>query len=97
MLKAVNIKWETDGMDVNLPTEIEIPTEFVDMDKVSDWLSEKTGFLHDGFSIIETDPSSNLTQILLSNAIQYMIDDELSDEEIAEYLGISVTQLKSII
>lgn len=58
MAKATNIKWETDGYDVNLPNEIEIPKEFinfdgVDEDAVSDWLSDTTGWLHDGFTIIE--------------------------------------------
>jgi len=58
MAKVINIKWETDGYDVNLPNEIEIPKEFinfdgVDEDAVSDWLSDTTGWLHDGFTIIE--------------------------------------------
>ena len=58
MAKVINIKWKTDGYDVNLPNEIEIPKEFinfdgVDEDAVSDWLSDTTGWLHDGFTIIE--------------------------------------------
>lgn len=56
MYKATNIKWETDGYDVKLPTEMRIPVEFidedgVDEDAVSDWLSDKTGYLHYGFEI----------------------------------------------
>lgn len=58
MVNATNIKWITDGYDVDLPTELEIPEQFidedgVDEDAVSDWLSDVTGWLHDGFRIEE--------------------------------------------
>lgn len=58
MAKAINIKWETDGYEVDLPEEFEIPERFidedgVDEDAVSDWLSDETGWLHDGFEIVE--------------------------------------------
>ena len=41
---------------MKLPTEMRIPVEFideddVDEDAVSDWLSDKTGYLHYGFEI----------------------------------------------
>ena len=57
-MKAVNIKWVTDGSDIVLPSEMEIPEEFigengVDEDLVSDWISDETGWLHDGFEITE--------------------------------------------
>lgn len=57
MTKVVDIKWETDGADVDLPTEIDIPERFmdedgVDEDAVSDWLSNTLGWLHDGFRIL---------------------------------------------
>lgn len=59
-MKAVNIKWISDGSDIVLPSEMEIPEEFigdngVDEDLVSDWLSDETGWLHDGFEITEED------------------------------------------
>lgn len=58
MAKVVDIKWETDGYDVDLPTEMEIPKCFIDEygiddEAVSDWISDKTGWLHDGFRIEE--------------------------------------------
>lgn len=58
MAKVVDIKWETDGYDVDLPTEMEIPEYFIDGDgideeAVSDWISDETGWLHDGFRIEE--------------------------------------------
>lgn len=56
MLKAINIKWDTDG-DVevlqDLPTEMIIPdylAEYYSTDReyateeISDWLSDETGF-----------------------------------------------------
>ena len=63
MLKAINIKWDTDGdKDVcnELPTELVVPDEFEEMykedeeyalDEISDWLSDETGFCHAGFEI----------------------------------------------
>lgn len=53
MKKAVNIIWDTDGEDVDLPTEIDIPEDMDDEDEISDYLSEKTGFCHFGFSIAD--------------------------------------------
>lgn len=65
MLKAINIKWDTDGdMKVlnELPTELIIPDDLEELykrkedreyalEEISDWLSEDTGFCHDGFEI----------------------------------------------
>ena len=48
--KAVQIDWDTDGEDVDLPTEIDIPAEIDDED-VADYLSDQTGFCHFGFQI----------------------------------------------
>ena len=58
MAKVVNVKWETDGYAVNLPKEFTIPERFIDEngideDAVSDWLSDETGWLHNGFEIVE--------------------------------------------
>lgn len=54
-MKAVNIKWDTDGDDKLfqiLPTEMEIPEDMTDEDEISDWLSNETGFCHFGFSLV---------------------------------------------
>lgn len=65
MLKAINIKWDTDGDEEvlqDLPTEMIIPDYLEDwyssdreyvMEEISDWLSEETGFCHDGFGIVK--------------------------------------------
>lgn len=63
MLKAINIKWDTDGdMEVfnDLPTEMIVPDELEEeykkdrefaLEEISDWLSDETGFCHAGFEI----------------------------------------------
>lgn len=50
---ACNIKWETDGQDVNLPEEVELPDE-IDVDaigEVEDYLSDEYGYLVNSFNI----------------------------------------------
>ena len=63
MLKAINIKWDTDGdkeVFNELPTEMIVPEELEEMykkdkefalEEISDWLSDETGFCHSGFEI----------------------------------------------
>lgn len=65
MLKAINIKWDTDGdIDIldSLPVEMKIPDNLEELykddkdyalDEISDWLSDETGFCHDGFEVVE--------------------------------------------
>ena len=57
MYKAINIKWETDGYEVDLPNEVDIPDRFIDKDgvdveSVDDWLSYTFGYVLDGFEIV---------------------------------------------
>jgi hypothetical protein len=56
-MKAINIVWDVDFEEdlENLPDEIEIPEEMTDEDEISDYLSDVTGFCHDGFELIEGD------------------------------------------
>lgn len=56
IMKAVNIKWDTDGdmtLLESLPKEIEIPEDIEDEDEISDYLTDETGFCHLGFEIEE--------------------------------------------
>lgn len=53
-MKAFNILWDTDGEKVKLPKEVEIPEEIAgDTDEISDYLSDQTGFCHNGFELKE--------------------------------------------
>lgn len=60
---AVNIEWDTDGEDINLPREVEIPSEVIPEDadideyiegyteEVEDYLSDNYGFCVFGFNL----------------------------------------------
>lgn len=63
-MKAVNIQWDTDGetKNVELPTEIEIPSGMVDDDEISNYLSDITGHCHFGFNLIER-PNLDISQL----------------------------------
>ena len=51
-MRAINIKWDIDyDDDVSLPTEIEIPQNITDEEEISDYLSEVTGYCHQGFEL----------------------------------------------
>ena len=49
-MKVTNIKWETDGEVVDLPTEVEVDDKMSD-DEVADYLSDEYGWLVNGFSL----------------------------------------------
>ena len=57
MLKAINIMWDVDNKNdlKHLPTEIIIPEGMTDEDEISDFLSNETGFCHEGFKLVEED------------------------------------------
>ena len=46
-MKVVDIIWETDGEEIDLPTEMEIPDsiDYNDDDAIADYLSDETGWL----------------------------------------------------
>lgn len=56
-MKATNIKWDLDVEDIEdgvvLPSEIEIPNGMTDEDDISDYLSDQTGFCHDGYILVD--------------------------------------------
>lgn len=52
-MKAINIIWDIDGAEIELPTEIDIPDGMTDEDEISDYLSDETGFCHYGFDLVE--------------------------------------------
>lgn len=51
---VTNIKWETDGYDVQLPNEVEVP-DGLDDDEIADCLSDGYGWLVESFSVPMTD------------------------------------------
>lgn len=53
-MKAINIRWDTDGENISLPKEIDIPEGMTDEDEISDYISDVTGFCHKGFELIHS-------------------------------------------
>ena len=53
--KAINIAWDVDREEdlQELPTEIELPEGMTDGEEISDYISEKTGFCHRGFEVVD--------------------------------------------
>ena len=56
--KAINIQWDIDEGDyecgaVSLPLEIEIPNNMTDLEDITDYISDVTGFCHKGFELEE--------------------------------------------
>jgi hypothetical protein len=54
-MKATDIIWETDGKEIDLPTEVEIPSNIEDDDAICDYLSDTYGFLVISFALPMTD------------------------------------------
>ena len=57
-MKAINIQWDTDEdkeLLSFLPTEMEIPDNVnkEDIEDISDWISNETGYCHFGFEIVD--------------------------------------------
>lgn len=91
MLKAINIKWDTDGdKEVlnELPTEMIIPDELEEMykkdkeyalEEISDWLSDETGFCHDGFEI-----EKEITKESIENDLYDFFSDKMETGDAPE-------------
>lgn len=110
MLKAINIKWDTDGdMEVfnELPTEMIIPNELEELykkdreyvlEEISDWLSDETGFCHDGFEIEKV-----ITKEFVENDLYDFFNDKMETgdapeiERVGRYPDMYVTGDNGII
>lgn len=95
MLKAINIKWDTDG-DKNvfneLPTEMTVPNELEEMykkdreyalEEISDWLSDETGFCHSGFEI-----EKGITKESVENELYDFFNDKMETGDAPEIEGV---------
>ena len=88
MYKAINIKWKTNGCEVDLPNEVNIPERFVnkdgvDVEAVSDWLSDG-GWLHDGFEIV--DERKALFNKICKQIPTYALSDEIGLDTETSYI-----------
>ena len=95
MLKAINIKWDTDGdMEVfdELPTEMIIPNELEELykkdreyalEEISDWLSDETGFCHAGFEVV-----MEITKESVENDLYDFFNDKMETGDAPEIEGV---------
>lgn len=95
MLKAINIKWDTDGdKEVlnELPTEMIIPDELEEMykkdkefalEEISDWLSDETGFCHAGFEIEKV-----ITKEFVEDDLYDFFSDKMETGDAPEIEGV---------
>lgn len=95
MLKAINIKWDTDGdKEVlnELPIEMIIPDELEEMykkdreyalDEISEWLSDETGFCHDGFEVV-----NEITKESVENELYDFFNDKMETGDAPEIEGV---------
>ena len=89
MYKAINIKWETDGCEVALPSEVNIPERFIDKDgvdeeAVADWLSYTFEYVHDGFEIV--DECKALFDKICKPIPTYALSDEIGLDTETSYI-----------
>lgn len=49
-MKVYNIKWVTDGYDVHLPIEVDVPNTLTDLE-IADFLSDEYGYLVESFNV----------------------------------------------
>lgn len=95
MLKAINIKWDTDrDMEVfdELPTEMIITNELEELykkdreyalEEISDWLSDETGFCHDGFEVV-----MEITKESVENELYDFFNDKMKTGDAPEIEGV---------
>ena len=95
MLKAINIKWDTDGdMKVfnELSTEMIVPEELEEiykkdreygLEEISDWLSDEIGFCHAGFEIEKV-----ITKESVENELYDFFNDKMETGDAPEIEGV---------
>lgn len=95
MLKAINIKWDTDGdkeVFNELPTEIIVPDELEEMykkdkeyalEEISDWLSDETGFCHAGFEL-----EKMITKESVENELYDFFNNKMKTGDAPEIEGV---------
>lgn len=65
--KATHIQWDVDDLEdlELLPTEIDIPDDMTDMEEISDYITDQTGFCHNGFIVEEWKKPENFSGFFL--------------------------------
>lgn len=91
-----NIKWDTDGDEEllnSLPQEIVLPLQFASvtededyLDDISEWISDKYGYLHNGFSIRK----ECIAYVVFSEMQKQWINEllQMNDAEVYQKYGL---------
>jgi len=95
-MKATNIQWDIDleegetyeemKLELGLPDEMELPEGMTDEEEISDYLSEVTGYCHEGFTL----EHEIVEQLENATAIEYkgiLFDEWTIDEETGGIYG----------
>lgn len=89
-MKATNIIWDVDcKKDLKcLPTEIEIPDGMTDEDEISDYLSDVTGYCHNGFELADRKETVYVISVTetLSRCVVVVGKNGESREEVVEFV-----------
>lgn len=87
-LKAANIKWDVDYDEDGklLPTEIDVPVGMVNEDDITDYLSDVTGFCHDGYDLVGMD-NSNVVQ---EKVAQVLVFGDKDNENFTHEFSIDI-------
>ncbi len=87
-MKATDIKWVTDGEDVKLPSEVEIPAQLEDdEDAITDYLSDTYGWLVESYSLSTDDDCyvcPNCGHVFVQGEMNYNYDFGTLDFECPE-------------
>ena len=85
MFLVKDIEWETDGEDVDLPTQVWIPNEYYgDEGEPADWLSDNYGFLVVGGYADADTLDDKLFEAVQAKVTRPVKEDETEDEEESE-------------
>lgn len=99
-MKAINIKWDVDNKkDLNyLPKEMEVPNGMIDEEEISDYITNETGFCHNGFELvgIENKKMKTLNVTMICKSVynsSIEVPKEMILEEAIEYAKEHINEI----
>lgn len=87
---AKNILWDTDGDMLalsDLPHRMRIPKSMTDPEEISDYLTEKTGYCHKGFDLIQEELEEFEQECYEAYQLEWMLSHEYSLAEALNTVG----------
>lgn len=90
-MKATNIVWDIDGEDMCLPNEILLPHDMKDIEEISDYITECTGFCHQGFALTKRLNVTVQCMVVYNSGID--VPEHMSLEEAIEYAKAHINEI----